>query len=153
RLATTGLATPETGQAYHRARELCSQVGESSQLFPALMGLRFFYTALGELQTARELGEQLLRLAQDATDAGLLVEAHYARAVPLHFLGKFVSAREHLEEAMALYDPKLHRDHAVRYGLDPGVAARSLVAWLLWELGYPDQALEKTREALSLARE
>ena len=71
-LATSGLATSETGQAYSRARELCHQLGESSQLFRALMGLRFFYTALGELQTARELGEQLLRLAQSAGDAELL---------------------------------------------------------------------------------
>ena len=152
-LATSGLATSETGQAYSRARELCHQLGESSQLFRALMGLRFFYTALGELQTARELGEQLLRLAQSAGDAELLVEAHYALAVPLHFLGDFVSAREHLEQTIALYDPWRHPDHAVRYGLDPGVAARSLVAWLLWELGYPDRALKKTRAALSMARE
>ncbi|MGZ6241990.1 MAG: AAA family ATPase, partial [Candidatus Binataceae bacterium] len=152
-LATSGLTTSETGQAYSRARELCHQLGESSQLFRALMGLRFFYTALGELQTARELGEQLLRLAQSAGDAGLLVEAHYSLAVPLHFLGEFVSAREHLEQTIVLYDPRQHRDHAVRYGLDPGVAARSLVAWLLWELGYPDRALEQTRAALSLARE
>jgi tetratricopeptide (TPR) repeat protein len=152
-LATSGLATSETGQAYSRARELCHQLGESSQLFRALMGLRFFYTALGELQTARELGEQLLQLAESAGDTELLVEAHYALAVPLHFLGEFVSAREHLEQTIALYDPWRHRDHAVRYGLDPGVAARSLVAWLLWELGYPDRALEKTRAALSMARE
>jgi predicted ATPase/DNA-binding winged helix-turn-helix (wHTH) protein len=152
-LATSGFATPETGQAYSRARELCRQLGESSQLFRAVMGLRFVYTALGELQTARELGEQLLRLAQSAGDAELLVEAHYALAVPLHFLGEFVSAREHLKQTIALYDPSRHRDHAVRYGLDPGVAASSLVAWLLWELGYPDRALEKTRAALSLARE
>src|SRR5262249_40595675 len=43
--------------------------------------------------------------------------------------------------------------HAVRYGQDPGVVAHALLAWLLWELGYPDQALEKTHEGLSLARE
>jgi tetratricopeptide (TPR) repeat protein len=117
------------------------------------MGLRFFYTARGELHNARELGEQLLRLAQDARDTGLIVEAHYALAVPLHFLGEFVSARQHLEQSIALYDPREHRDHAVRYGVDPGVAARSLAAWVSWELGYPDRALKKSREALSLARE
>ncbi len=95
----------------------------------------------------------MLQLAESAGDTELLVEAHYALAVPLHFLGEFVSAREHLEQTIALYDPWRHRDHAVRYGLDPGVAACSLVAWLLWELGYPDRALEKTRAALSMARE
>jgi class 3 adenylate cyclase/tetratricopeptide (TPR) repeat protein len=151
RLATSGLATPETGQAYSRARELCGQLGESAQLFRALMGLRFYYTALGDLPTARGLGEQMLR--QGAGDAELLVEANYALAVPLHFLGEFVSARAHLEQSIELYDPERHRDHAVRYGQDPGVVARALLAWLLWELGYPDRALEKTYEALSLARE
>jgi class 3 adenylate cyclase/tetratricopeptide (TPR) repeat protein len=152
KLATSGLATPETGQAYSRARELCSQLGESSQLFRALLGLRFYYTALGELQAARELGEQMLQLAQGAADTELIVEANYALSVPLHFLGEFVSARAHLEQSIELYDPDRHRDHAVRYGQDPGVVARALLGWLLWELGYPDRALEKTREALSLAR-
>jgi hypothetical protein len=95
----------------------------------------------------------LLRSARSAGDPELLAEAHYALAVPLHFQGEFVPAREHLEQIIALYDPRRHRDHAVRYGLDPGVAARSLVAWLFWELGYPDRALEQTRSALSLARE
>jgi len=33
------------------------------------------------------------------------------------------------------------------------VASRCLAAWLLWELGYPDRALEKSREAMSLASE
>jgi predicted ATPase len=151
-IATRGFASAETGRAYSRARELCSQLGETSQLFSVLMGLRFFYTAHGESHNARELGEQMLRLAQDARDTGLIVEAHYALAVPLHFLGEFVLAREHLEQTIALYDPGQHRDHAVRYGLDPGVAALSLAAWVLWELGYPDSALTKSREAVNLAR-
>jgi hypothetical protein len=37
--------------------------------------------------------------------------------------------------------------------MDAGVTSRSLAAMVLWELGYPDRALEKSREALSLARE
>jgi predicted ATPase len=152
-LTTAGFASAETGRAYSRARELCRQLGETSQLFPVLMGLRFYYTAHGESRNARELGEQLLRLAQGTRDTGLIVEAHYALAVPLHFLGEFAFAREHLEQSVALYDPQQHGDHAVRYGLDPGVAARSLGAWVLWELGYPDLALKKSHEALSLAKE
>src|SRR5262249_7959841 len=60
---TKGLAAPEVGAAYHRARELCQQVGGPLQLFPVLQGLVFFYINRGECQTARELGEQLLSLA------------------------------------------------------------------------------------------
>jgi hypothetical protein len=39
------------------------------------------------------------------------------------------------------------------YGLDPGMTCRVFVAHALWLLGYPDQALQKVQEALTLARE
>jgi len=44
-----------------------------------LAGLWGFYLIRAELQTARELGEQLLRLAQSAGRPALLVEAHFAQ--------------------------------------------------------------------------
>ncbi|MBI3302547.1 MAG: hypothetical protein HYZ72_10805 [Deltaproteobacteria bacterium] len=56
-MAAKGYAAPEVERAYTRARELCRQVGETPQLFPALFGLRTFYQVRGELQTARELEE------------------------------------------------------------------------------------------------
>jgi len=37
--------------------------------------------------------------------------------------------------------------------MDAGVTSRSLAAMVLWILGYPDRALERSREALTLARE
>ena len=152
-LATRGFGSPETGKAYTRARELCGQLGESSQLFPVLVGLRFVYVAKGNLQAARDAGEQLLKLAQSTGDPALILEGHYALAVPLHLLGEFVLALEHCEQAIALHNPRQHRSQAFIYGLDAGVASRSLAACLLWELGYPERALEKSREALSLESE
>src|SRR5262249_10935495 len=59
-----GMAARDVGAAYQRARELCRQVGETPQLFPVLGGLVRFYGGRRELQTARELGEQMLSLAQ-----------------------------------------------------------------------------------------
>ncbi|MGH7960738.1 MAG: hypothetical protein ACRERD_02790, partial [Candidatus Binatia bacterium] len=35
---------------------------------------------------------------------------------------------------------------------DPGVACLSFIAWALWHLGYPDQALKKSEEAIALAQ-
>jgi predicted ATPase len=63
-MVTKGLAAPEVGQAYTRARELSQQVGETPQLLPVLFGLWRFYMNRAEFQTGRELGEQLLNLAQ-----------------------------------------------------------------------------------------
>jgi predicted ATPase len=98
------------------------------------------------------VGEQCLTLAQHIDEPTLLLEAHCALGVPLFYLGEVALFRFHLEQASALYDLQQYRSHAFRYGLDPGVNCL-LVAWPLWLLGYPDQALERSREALTLAQE
>jgi predicted ATPase len=71
----------------------------------------------------------------------------------LFWLGELTSAREHLEQGTALYDPLQHSSHALLYGEDPGVFCLSFAAWTLWLLGYPDQALQRSHEALTLAQE
>src|SRR5262249_55023194 len=127
-MATKGLAAPEVEQAYARALELCRHVGETPQLFPALAGLRIFYTARGELPTARALGEQLLRPAQRVQDPALLVEAHIALGAPLKYLGELASAREHWEQGIALCGPRQQRASVHRYGADVGVIALAALA-------------------------
>jgi TOMM system kinase/cyclase fusion protein len=151
-MATKGLAAPEVEYAYTRARELCHQVGETPQLFPVLMGLCMLYRQRGAFQTARQVGEQCLALAQHVDEPALLLEAHCALGVPLFYLGELALSQFHLEQGSALYDLQQYRSHAFRYGLDPGVNCL-LVAWPLWLLGYPDRALERSREALILAQE
>src|SRR5712692_6787555 len=152
-IATRGYGAPETEKAYARALELCRQVGETPQLFPGLWGLWSFYLAQGHLQTASELGAQLLSLARSAQEPPLFSEAHLALGATLFFLGEFASAQEHLAQGIALYDPQKHRSHVLLYGRDPGVGCLAYMAWALWFLGYPDQALKKSQEALTLARE
>ena len=152
-MATKGHAAPEVLHAYARARELCQQVGETPQLFQVLRGLWYFYLHRVELQTARELGEQLLTLAQRVGDPALLLEAHYALGNTLNYLGEFAAAQAHFAQGIALYDPQQHRSHAFRYGQDPGVVCRAYAGVTLWWLGYPDQALQQSHEALTLARE
>jgi len=106
-----------------------------------------------ELQTARELAEQLFSLAQRVQDTAFLLEAHRVMGQTMFWLGEMAPARAHLEQGMALYDPQKHRSHAFVYGQDPGVACRSFAAWPIWVLGYPDQALRSANEALTLAQE
>src|SRR5262249_50339820 len=92
---TKGQAAPEVLHAYARARELCQQVGETPQLFQVLRGLWYFYLHRVELQTARELGEHLLTLAQQVGDPALRLEAHYALGNTLNYLGEFVATQAH----------------------------------------------------------
>jgi predicted ATPase len=151
--ATKGWAAPEVEQAYTRARELCRQGGEAVQLFPVLWGLFGFYLVRAELQTTRELGEQLLSLAQRGQDPTRLLQAHLALGQTLFLLGETAAARPQLEECLSLYDPQQHRAYAFLYGSDPGVFSLSWVAHALWHLGFPDQAITRSHEALALAQE
>ena len=153
-IATKGWMEPEVERIYTRAQALCQQVGETPQLFPALWGLWFFYIGHSDRQTARNLGERLLSLAQRTQDPALLLQAHHALG-PTYFLtGDWVSARAHLEQGIALYDPQQHRAHAFLYGgHDPSVCCQCNSAWCLWMLGYPDQALRRSQDAVDLARE
>ncbi len=152
-MATKGQGAAEVGQAYARARELCRHVGETPQLFPVLFGLWRFYLVRAEYQTARELAEQCLSLAQQVQDLALLLQAHFALGVSLLWLGEVVPARAHLEQSIALYNPQEHRALAFRAGLDLGVWCLSHAAQALWLLGYPDQALRRSHEALLLGQE
>jgi predicted ATPase len=116
------------------------------------MGLRTFYTVRAEHRTARELAEQLLGLADQAHDPALQLQAGRALGANLFYLGELLPARARLEQAMALYDPGLHRSQAFIYGLEPGVQGLALIAMDLWLLGYPDQACTRSQEALALAQ-
>jgi predicted ATPase/DNA-binding winged helix-turn-helix (wHTH) protein len=146
---TQGYAAPEVAQVYTRARELYQQLGATAQLSPVAWRLWQFYVVRGELQTARELGEECLHLAGD--DVTSLLIAHYALAISLFYLGEFAPARRHAEQGTALYNAQHHHALASLYGYDPGMGCLSYAAQALWMLGYPDQAQQRCQEALSLA--
>jgi predicted ATPase len=149
--ATKGRAAPEVGQTYARARALCAQVSETPLLFPALQGLCEFYRNRGELLTARELGEELDRLAQRAAEPTSRLEAHDALGTTLFVLGEFPAALMYVDQSIALTDPTAQRALALRYGAVPGVRCLGIAASTLWCLGYPAQALQRQQEALALA--
>jgi DNA-binding NtrC family response regulator/predicted ATPase len=152
-MATKGFAAPEVEQTYARARALCAQAGDTPQLFPTLRGLCRFYQTRGPLPTAREVGEQLYRLAQHAAVPTHLLEAHDALGVILFFLGDYAAARVHLEQGIALTDPTAERGLALRHGAAPGMRCLIVAADTLWCLGYPAQAVRRCEEALSLTQE
>lgn len=151
--AIKGFAAPEVGKAYARALELCQREGETSQLMPVLRGLWEFHELRAEYGTARELGEQLLALAGRVQDPGALLVAHDVMGDTLFWLGEFAAARSHLEQGAALYDVRQRQSHIFLYGYDSGVACLGFGSWALWFLGYPDQALRRAQDALSVGRE
>ncbi len=152
-MVTKGFAEPEVESVYHRPRALCERLGETARLCPILFGLWRSHYVRAQVESARQLGEQLLSLAAGQQDPGLLIEAHGALGQTLCVQGELIPAREHLAQVRRLYNPRLHYPLALRYAYDPGVYAHAMQGWVLWLLGYPEQALRCGDEALALTWE
>jgi predicted ATPase len=151
-MATRGQAAPEMAQAYNRARELSMQLGETSPLFHSLSGLAGFHMVRADLRAARELGEQLVTIAQAKQDVTQLVSAHMSLGLPLFWQGEFTRAHEQLERAITMY--KAHKDApAVFRAKQDRWVLFSYSAWTLWYLGYPAHAVMRRNQSIALAYE
>jgi predicted ATPase len=146
-------AVAEAGKAYTRARELCQQTGKTSQLCRILGQLAMLHYVRAEHQRARELAEEALNLAQQTEDPLLVAPGHWRLGFVLFGLGEYTAARAHLEGMISFYEPQHHHRLVSLCGSDAGVSALAYDACCLWCLGYPDQALMRSQEALALARE
>jgi DNA-binding SARP family transcriptional activator/predicted ATPase len=150
-VATKGYGATAVRETYIRALALCQQL-EKPASPPILRALAISYVVQPDLRQAYQLGEQLLKLARRKQDEMLLVEGHYVLGVVSFWRGEFAASREHLETALAHYGSQRRRTHLTMYTQDPEVICLSRLAWTLWYLGYPDQAVRKAQEALSRAQ-
>ena len=151
-LVTKGQAAPELEPVLTRAAALCQQVEESQQRFAVLAGLCVFHNTRAEYQAAYAIAEQLLDLAQRQHDPAQLVRAHCRLGQTLFNLGAFAPARTHLERGLALFDPRGHATLHIVPGWirDCETVCLLQVGRALCMLGYPDQAMQRSQEALTM---
>ena len=139
---------------YSRARVLCQRLGETRQLFRVLRGLWNCCNVRSELQTAYELAEECLVIARRQQDATLIEWGHILVGITLFYQGVLPSTRAHLERTIAPYNPQYERTFAFQNGgVSLGVITLSYMTVVLWLLGYPSQAIQKSHETLALAHE
>ena len=150
--ATTGFSSPELGRTMERAHALCQQVGHTPELFGVLMTLWIFHISGQSLmQTSRELAEQMQRLAQQQDDAALAPVAHFVMANTLFYLGELTETRSHLDQGMALDDAVVDGVIEQLPVADPRPMGLAYAALTLWLLGFPEQALPRSRESVTRA--
>ncbi len=150
---TKGHAAPEVEATYTRARDLCQQGEDSSQLFSVLLGLRRFYGVRGKFRAASELGGQLLSLAERLQNNELQIRARVMQAELFMLVGELHQSRTLGEEGLALYNPHQYRSAILQFGNDTRVGSLFQVAWVFWHLGSVDLSESKLNEALVLVRE
>lgn len=152
-ITSRGWAASEVEKAYARARVLCEKHEKSQQLLPILWGLQAFYTVRPDLQRARQTDELLLKHAQVQDDATLTATARYTLAISLFHLGDLVGAHDQLGSAPAGCDARVQNSPLTQFGPLTGVLSLCYAAHTVWHLGFPDQALARSRAALALAEE
>jgi predicted ATPase len=64
---------------------------------------------------------------------------------------ELAAARKHLEQGIAVYDPQWGRSAASRYAFNCGTNCQAFLSRVLWHLGYPDEAVHHSRQAIALA--
>ena len=104
-----------------------------------------------EHRTARELGAELLTLAQRLHNPTTLLVAHHTVGSTWYWLGELTQARDSLEHALALEAHQPQARDAAATALVARVANYGYIAWTLWLLGYPEQAQQRNHQALALA--
>jgi tetratricopeptide (TPR) repeat protein len=149
-LATKGY-TQEVEAAYARAIELCEAYGHQAELLPALRGLANLYAFVTDFEKGARVGEQILALAEERDDPAMRVEGHFVVASCVFGVDP-KGGLDHLDRALAEYDPDRYPPRRYHLGNDPGVPCLTTSALLLWMLGYPDRARERADRAIALAQ-
>ena len=154
-----GYAAPETKAVVERARLLIEQadaLGEPPDdpllLYSVPYGMWITNLNAFNGDAIREIATQFLALAKKQGTTAPLLIAHRLMGLSLLLTGDTVEAREHQDQAIALYDPAAHRPLATRFGVDARATVFSHRSWTLWCLGYPAAALADADQALKDAR-
>jgi predicted ATPase len=152
-IASQGYGANELERNLIRAREVCQELGESPLLGPILWALAVLHMVRGrDWEAVSELNGELFELAERASDATLQLAAHTLAGNLSFNRGEHLRAREHLTQALHLYDPEQHRSLGLIYGQHPALNAYAWAAWNLQCLGYPDQAWKTAQKALAEAK-
>jgi len=148
--ATRGYGDSELEQVYSGARDLSFKLGSTPDLFPILFGLWAYALVRADLKQSIEIGEELIERGQQTGDPVMIIPGYWAMGVSSFWLGDFVASANYFREVLTRYDPAQHEMWLHGYGEDPGADCRGWLPWVLWSLGFPDQALQAVEDLNAL---
>jgi DNA-binding SARP family transcriptional activator/tetratricopeptide (TPR) repeat protein len=147
-------ASMKGSKAIDRIRELSKKLDRNAPLIRMLGEESIYYYVLADYENALTSANECLVLAEQEDEPLLITEAHWLLGVFNFSTGQYLTALEHLDEVDSFYVPNEHHQLLIQArGVDAGLSAQSYRACSLWCLGYPDQALHLSDEAIRLARQ
>jgi len=151
-IVAKGIGARETGQAYQRAHELCEHLGDTSMSLRVLGELARYYLGRGEHLQACRVAEDLLRVGESQHDQSSVVSGYLFKGISLFWIGDFLQARENLERVLTFSVPEEFQSNAAISAWDMKIGGLSYSALALFVLGFREQALSRSEEALARSR-
>ena len=140
-MALKGWPAQELGSALHPALALAKSLKRDDALLPVLWGLFCNIHTQGRRADALDWAKEMLDAGVASGEADILMLGHLAAMCSYFHIGDLIKAREHGDQALALYDYEKHY-HLVdilNHDLKTFVGVWS-ANWT-WMLGYPDEAV------------
>ncbi len=146
-IATEGYGARRVETAYLRAAELASALGDDVAAMKVLLGLEGYHFMRGDFAAAKEHAARA-QARLDRAAPIFRVQVQWAQANVLMHEGEMAAAVQKMDACLAAYDQLEHRPEAVQ---DPGVMCLCYSAWSKWQLGQPDQALQRVEAVVERA--
>ena len=153
--AMRGNADPDVVSLYQDCLALLSRARPDARhaKFDVLFGLQTSRLVRGEIQQAREIGQQLLATAQDVADDALGCIAHRLAGLTSFLAGEPGPAIAQYRRSLALYDPDRHGVLRHRYASDQKATALAGLAWAEAVAGRATDSTKTAAEAEAFARQ
>jgi predicted ATPase/DNA-binding winged helix-turn-helix (wHTH) protein len=158
--AALGASTPEAsemGAAFTKTLDIAKRLSDVVYQLRALSGLSFYHNASGRFRMAQPFAQEFHALTLRGSDRIDQMFAERMMGVAAHYVGDQMTARRHLEQALAQdavsdYGRDVVRfQDVVRFGTDLRVSTRLYLARVLWLQGFADQAVRMVERSLGEA--
>jgi class 3 adenylate cyclase/predicted ATPase len=139
-IATHGYGAERVERAYARAMALAEALGDGAALMRVLLGLEGYHFMRADFAQAKRYVLDAATRAGSGGGAIHRVQTQWALANIVMHQGEMEAAVRQMDACRAEYERLEHRSEAVQ---DPGVMCLCYSAWSLWQLGFPDEALQR----------
>lgn len=149
-IATDGYGAQRVERVYARAMELASALGDEAALMKILLGLEGYHFMRADFSQAMAHATDAAARAQRDAGGIQALQANWAIANIVMHQGEMEAAVRQMDDCRAACDRLEHRPEAVQ---DPGVMCLCYSAWSMWQLGFPDQALQRALAVVARAEQ